>query len=62
MSDKIEGPYFLCKKTSVGKTVKFITKKSDGTVVEMEVWELVNKFGPEKVLQMRENLPEIEDE
>ena len=57
----MEDSYFVYKITSTGKKIKFITKTTNGKVIEMEMWEMVNRYGPEKVLQMRIDLPEIEE-
>ncbi|MFA5049160.1 MAG: hypothetical protein WC516_09110 [Patescibacteria group bacterium] len=55
-------PCFVCKTTSIGKKIKYRTRTSDGKLVELELWDLVNKYGADRVLQMREEFPEIEEE
>lgn len=55
-------PCFISRKTAVGKKVKYRTKTIGGDVIEINFWELIEKYGADKVLQMREELPEYEEE
>lgn len=43
-----------------GPRVTFVTVTPDGKEQELTLWDLLNKHGAEKVLQMREQYPEIE--
>lgn len=58
-----EFPYFVSSRPACGnvRKIKFRTKTDDGEIVELEMWDLLNKFGADRVLQMRKELPEIEE-
>jgi len=53
-------PRFVRHTNAGGTHITFVTVTHDGKVLEMTMWDLVNKHGYEKVLQMREQYPEIE--
>lgn len=57
--DKIV-PRFVRHKGAGGSRVTFVTMTSDGEKLELSMWDLLNKHGAEKVLQMREQYPEVE--
>jgi hypothetical protein len=48
-------------KCGAGTTVVFLTKSSDGRDKEISMWELVDKYGADKVIQMRREFPETEE-
>lgn len=60
MEEKI--PCFISRSTQVGKKLKYRMKIVTGEVVDLEMWDLINKFGADVVLQMRKELPEFEEE
>jgi hypothetical protein len=39
--------------------VTFVTINNDGKKVEMPLWDLINRYGADEVLRMREKYPEI---
>ena len=55
-------PCFISRQTPVGKKVKYRTKTINGKIIEINFWELIEKYGADKVLQMRTDLPEYEEE
>lgn len=59
-----EFPYFVSSRPAYGnvRKIKLRTKADDGEIVELEMWDLLNKFGADRVLQMRRELPEIEED
>lgn len=60
MVEKI--PCFISRNTQVGKKLKYRMKTASGEVVDLEMWDLINKFGADTVLQMRRELPEFEED
>lgn len=52
-------PRFVRREGLGGPRVTFVTVDRDGSEREMTLWDLLNKYGAEKVLQMREQYPEV---
>lgn len=57
----MEKPHFVRKNGPAGPKVVFVTTTTDGKRKEFSVWELVEKYGTDKVLQMRQEFPETEE-
>ena len=57
-----KGPRFV-KHVSSGPNpyLTFITTMPDGVEKEFSMWDLLNKYGPNRVLEMRSEFPEVEE-
>jgi hypothetical protein len=58
----METPRFVRRNGPGGPRITFVTITSDGREQELTMWDLLNKHGAERVLQMREQYPEVEEE
>ena len=55
-------PRFVRHKNVGGPRVTFITMTNDGQLKELNMWEMVDKYGAEGVLKMRTLYPEFKVE
>jgi len=51
-------PRFVRRRNPNGDKVTFVTATRDGKKQELSLWDLINKYGADKVLEMREQFPE----
>jgi len=54
-------PRFVRRNGPNGPSIVLVTKTPDGANKEFSMWELINKYGADKVLQMRQEFPETEE-